>query len=725
MTDYRMERHVVLAMIACASVAVSCSEDVLSSINGLEVEKTVYFSAPDDYSGTAAATRAATNADATTLSDVWVVQFNSRTGKFKNAQYSKIQLADDGAAYAKLKLSSDELGDGSNLYYLVNSHDEGMLSYYPETESAFLSNSILNRTINGAHWCDTLGVPMYARSLNKEVITSNNTISLNDTVKLKRLCSKINLKIRAAYYGDKDFVNISKVTLRGVPSSFNYLEQDTANMSAVELMDYSVEKWDGASQSVYEETGEDGTKYHCRDFSWYVPYSYPTDLSRRMYVDAWAEFEGDYSLFTFRVHDSKGGYEVRSNTIYSYTETLVGTASSGSEEGTFQVVNFDNVSLSSSGDVQAANSYVCSTKLGNTKYFCFPIKQYNVYASKFGSVDGVKPIGEDDSWTAEKLWSTNADKMNVDIIGCTGEGEGYVYVKVTPAEGVTDASQVYGNALIAIRDAEGNILWSWHLWIHPQNVLGDTYEYGGYTWLGRSLGAYTSGVIGENNPATSMTANWKETLGLYYQWGRKDPFRGLYGKGIADEGLAATEGQSAYTSKSYDGAILSNATVAAARTSSIANPLSFYVNNAWTGCGDENNDAANSWCNADGSKSVFDPCPPGFRVAPQEAYASFGLSNFVSTGQWETKTTYTDDGTVAPYRVLTSEAGKSIYFTAGGRRMSQSGVVSNIGSNGMCWTSNALTASSSAGYLLFTSSNVMGNTSMNTGNAIGIRAVKE
>jgi len=66
-----------------------------------------------------------------------------------------------------------------------------------------------------------------------------------------------------------------------------------------------------------------------------------------------------------------------------------------------------------------------------------------------------------------------------------------------------------GNAVIAATASDGTILWSWHIWSAeaPNDVkCTDT-----WTLMDRNLGAFATGV-GE------------DALGLYYQWGRKDPF---------------------------------------------------------------------------------------------------------------------------------------------------------------------------------------------------------
>ncbi len=76
-----------------------------------------------------------------------------------------------------------------------------------------------------------------------------------------------------------------------------------------------------------------------------------------------------------------------------------------------------------------------------------------------------------------------------------------------------------GNAVIAVYDNNGKVLWSWHIWItdypREQTFTSGTTT---YTLLDRNIGA--TQAIWTN--ATDAL----ETYGLYYQWGRKDPSPG-------------------------------------------------------------------------------------------------------------------------------------------------------------------------------------------------------
>ena len=70
--------------------------------------------------------------------------------------------------------------------------------------------------------------------------------------------------------------------------------------------------------------------------------------------------------------------------------------------------------------------------------------------------------------------------------------------------------EIQGNAVISIHDAEGEILWSWHIWV--SDVPVKTSKGKGLEWMDRNLGALT------NDPEDIANR------GMLYQWGRKDPF---------------------------------------------------------------------------------------------------------------------------------------------------------------------------------------------------------
>ncbi len=77
-----------------------------------------------------------------------------------------------------------------------------------------------------------------------------------------------------------------------------------------------------------------------------------------------------------------------------------------------------------------------------------------------------------------------------------------------------------GNAVLAVYDKDKKILWSWHIWI-TDKPSDFSYTEGSTTIsiMDRNLGATRGAVPTNGNEAL-------ETYGLYYQWGRKDPSMG-------------------------------------------------------------------------------------------------------------------------------------------------------------------------------------------------------
>lgn len=155
-----------------------------------------------------------------------------------------------------------------------------------------------------------------------------------------------------------------------------------------------------------------------------------------------------------------------------------------------------------------------------------------------------------------------------------------------------------GNALIAAKDYEGKIIWSWHIWI-PSTAITTLEANGmfGTEVMDRNLGALTA-VSG------AATA---ESAGFLYQWGRKDPFMGV---GAMAANTSTTMTTTGTFTKSKEQISV---------TTALANPTMFAYNGAtavdpdWKGlnwCTAENGDA---WGTAE-EKGVYDPCPAGYRV---------------------------------------------------------------------------------------------------------------
>ena len=150
-----------------------------------------------------------------------------------------------------------------------------------------------------------------------------------------------------------------------------------------------------------------------------------------------------------------------------------------------------------------------------------------------------------------------------------------------------------GNAVIAVysgEDGTGDILWSWHIWKPGDAVVDQKYS-NTYTLMDRNLRACSN----------LSTGNVNASSGAYYQWGRKDPFI-----------TAANSGP--FSEKNSQYTLVSTATTI---DGAVKNPATFYATN--------NGNESDWLTTANGklwgtNKTIYDPCPAGYRVADQNAF---------------------------------------------------------------------------------------------------------
>ncbi len=222
-----------------------------------------------------------------------------------------------------------------------------------------------------------------------------------------------------------------------------------------------------------------------------------------------------------------------------------------------------------------------------------------------------------------------------------------------------DATQPkMGNALIGGYDAEGNLLWSWHIWATKFDPDATALDYGTYEVMSRQLGALKNG--------NSSQQEILDSYGVYYQWGRKDPFIGpsTYN---ASRGVAMTLFDSDSNTVKVQMVAADSETGSYAYTNS--HPTHFL-----TTTGKEEN-----WCrsitnevkgwNAT-TKTVNDPCPYGWRVAPAAAFVGLQIADDLTVADAATKYAQAYGWN------LTNGTTSSFYFGAG-RRIYADGLIQN------------------------------------------------
>ena len=270
------------------------------------------------------------------------------------------------------------------------------------------------------------------------------------------------------------------------------------------------------------------------------------------------------------------------------------------------------------------------------------------------------------------------------------------------------------NAVVAVRDAGDNIMWSWHIWV-TEHKINETIDYQAYElarttysimpcnlgWVDGKLVFYnpreldfvfTQDKTGTQKPMKLTQAgaklDYRDIGSTYYQWGRKDPIVALKNRnetGVEDYRPMETP-VPGYQYKVLPGGV----TMAEA----IKNPNIYYV---------QPTDGSNYWLSTnsftvklwDGdtrdygelneissTKTVYDPSPRGFKVPFPRVFAGF-VKGGTSTTSGGSLNGYIDPNESFKYHVYyTSPNGKigETVFTATGQRSSRDNLGTGAGS---------------------------------------------
>lgn len=204
------------------------------------------------------------------------------------------------------------------------------------------------------------------------------------------------------------------------------------------------------------------------------------------------------------------------------------------------------------------------------------------------------------------------------------------------------ASSTPGNAVVAAYNGS-TIVWSWHIWVTDYTpsassvTNGVIYSFNNRTWMDRNLGATTA------TPATVTT------FGLLYQWGRKDPFPGCSDLTAANNTYGSISIYNANQVQLTEGAGstgtgIKKIAVSAANNllNAIQNPLIFYYGTSgndydWyssTASIHKNDLWGGASTSTPTSKTIYDPCPAGWRVPAWSSDISPWNGLTINNGAW-------------------------------------------------------------------------------------------
>lgn len=599
------------------------------------------------------------------IADIWVVQFDN-SGNFMKKMYCK---AIKGTTF-DAPLGVNYTGTTSTVYFLANIGDKLAT---PTSEANFKT---MTKTISAE--ADLLStdetgkkcVPMMGTITGVTVPVSGYLEKIDIT--LKHLLAKITVK-----YSNPTAANfvMENVQLLNVATTYTYQPPTVATTTATTdspVIDFPIEactastgtvtfyvpenqRGDGtntdASNNERWKIGQGVTKATCVQFTGHVGG-----------IDA-----GDKITYTFYPGSNNyNNYNLVRNTEYTMDLTFTGASASDRRVVIPERANCILVDLNEKVEI--------------------PVGRAN--ESDLGRQLPDNRTG----WTASLLWTVGVRTKAVTIDNST-LSKGYFTVTGTDAD---------CNGMVCIKDAAGNILWSWHVWVTRQkknfNLKINQLRCGNYVWMKKNLGTLDIGfgkLLGES--------------GLMYQWGRKDPFLGsndyndpvssYYDVNDSNGSRFTSSNKFTYPTPFTD---ISNNYLEQRTTSSAVDGLktsvrypTIYITN-WKGSTAVQDLISNSgWDSWGGGfrqpKSVYDPCPVGWRV-PSGMLTSSTFSSPLSaatvlTINSTTRSEYNNCSFSGFYN-YEDNSSAFLHLEAGGYRHQSDGAVREAGLSSYIWFGN-------------------------------------
>ena len=306
---------------------------------------------------------------------------------------------------------------------------------------------------------------------------------------------------------------------------------------------------------------------------------------------------------------------------------------------------------------------------------------------------------------AEVVWADAADLVHLSSTPISHDASGNAFLDFE----VTAADIQSGNAVVAVKKG-GTTVWSWHLWFAPKDALdkipvtnyqGKVYNFTKETlgwkptqWSGSTydkartvkvkvVQTIKNGGVAQETVIniTQNPGNVKKGATTLYQFGRKDAFPGVDASDLA--------ANSHFTQNAGDNMTIMN---------NIQNPDKFYIygSSMYTNYGYYNlwsadNTVTGSYNQGNDNpvvKTVYDPCPVGFKMPANNAFTGFtangqngGTMNVDGTDNWQTY-----QNNFGHNFWTNSSKTATINFPASGYRLVNDGSLGSVGNSGYCWS---------------------------------------
>ncbi len=258
--------------------------------------------------------------------------------------------------------------------------------------------------------------------------------------------------------------------------------------------------------------------------------------------------------------------------------------------------------------------------------------------------------------SASVLWEsfgTDEQISPCDLISDATYSDGYVTFRATGRD---------GNALIAVRDSSGTIVWSWHIWCckgYDPDAECQPYAGNSGTMMDRNIGA------------TSNSPGNVRSLGLMFQWGRKDPFPGassLFGN-ISAASTVPWPSPVMTTAEPLYMSTVTARPMTYIKSSKIIKKHMKYIEDA-------------SWSSF---KTVNDPCPAGWRV-PEWPSGIWMMALYYTDFRTDDNAVCRWDNSVAGIDLSAAFGTLAPCWYPASGFCNMSGVLKSVGEISGCWT---------------------------------------
>ena len=380
------------------------------------------------------------------------------------------------------------------------------------------------------------------------------------------------------------------------------------------------------------------------------------------------------------------------------------------------------------GTSETANCYVAG--LAGRRY-CFPAtvmgNGYTTPADPVfvvgenisGSAPGITPVPLSPV-TAKIMWQTEQSLLKHVLVK-----DGYMYFTLN---GKVGEELTAGNALVAALGADSVPVWSWHIWVTDADLDGKLQTWTVHSSLA-SYSAYQDPQLMDRNLGALDVRGFEVNAknidhGLIYQWGRKDPFVGADDSKWGSTAMRTTYdcndveigGYQSVAAYSSDAKWSYVTKIHMKREDLGKYPMTFY----YTGTTKNNQFWLDEIChdlwgrpfydvaeNTLGNKTIYDPCPPGYRV--MNPYAVTGATAVLAGGKY---TAVGEGSNLVNYSTYSASKealqvkydGQNIaYLPANGITYFEDATkfpVTRTGSYGYLWTSSLTNSYSSQAYRL-------------------------